>query len=89
VSLSVRGKCTQNFQVLKLIKLSYCISGLELGTNLLIQIEKDLDNAAEGMIILKCTLTIIFWFLNYIINSKILQRREMPKSQPGPKTVHL
>jgi len=47
VSLSVRGLHTQNFQVLNLGKFSYCLSSLEMETNLLIEIEKDLDNAAE------------------------------------------
>jgi hypothetical protein len=89
MSLSVRGTCTQNFQVLKLGKYSYCLSGLELETNLSIEIEKDLDNAAEEKIILKCTITIIFWSLNYIIQSKGSQRREMPKSHPGLQIVHL
>jgi len=46
-----------------------------LETNFLIYIEKDLSNASEYMIILKCTLTILFWSLNYIIHSKILERR--------------
>ena len=51
---------TQNFQGLKLGKLHYSLSCLELETNLLIEIEKDLDNAAEQKIILKCTITFIF-----------------------------
>ena len=89
MSLFVCGMCTQNFQVLKVGKLSYCLSGLELKTNLLNEIEKYLDNAAEERIILKSTLTIIFWSLNYIIHSKSLQRRKMPKSHPGLKFLHL
>ena len=60
MSLSVRGISTQNFQILNLGKISYFISVIELDTNLLIEIEKDLDNAYEEKIILKCTLTIIF-----------------------------
>jgi hypothetical protein len=40
VSMSVRGMCTQDFQVLKLGKFPYCLSSLELETNLLIEIEK-------------------------------------------------
>jgi len=60
VSLSVHGISTQNFQILNLGKISYFISVLELKTNLLIEIEKDLDNAYEEKIILKYTLAIIF-----------------------------
>jgi len=45
--MSVRGICTQNFQILKLGNFSCCLSSLELETNLLIEIEKDLANTAE------------------------------------------
>jgi hypothetical protein len=47
MATSVREMCKQNFQVLNLGTISYFISGLELETNLLIEIEKDLGNAAE------------------------------------------
>ena len=49
----------QDFQVLKLQKLSYSLSGLKMEKNLLIDNYKDLDDLAEMKILLKCTLMII------------------------------
>jgi hypothetical protein len=43
----------QNFQVFKLQKLSYSLSGLKLETNSFIDNYKDFDNVAEVKIILK------------------------------------
>lgn len=47
MSLSVREIWLQNFQVVKLGNLYYSLSGLKLETNLLIDHDKVLDNAAE------------------------------------------
>ena len=57
--MSIHEMWLQNFQVLKLQKLSYSLFGLNLETNLLIDNYKDLDDVAEVKILLKCTLTII------------------------------
>jgi len=57
--MSIHEMWLQNFQVLKLQKLSYSLSGLNFETNLLIDNYKDLDDIAEVKILLKCTLTII------------------------------
>ena len=59
MSLSIHEIWLQSFQVLKLQKLPYPLSGVKLETNLLIDNYKDLDNVVEEKIILKCTLTII------------------------------
>jgi hypothetical protein len=47
MSLSIREIWVQNFQVLKVGKLSYSLSVLEFETNFLIDNDKDSDNAAE------------------------------------------
>jgi hypothetical protein len=68
VSLSAHEMCTQNFQVLKLGKLSYCFMALSWKQICWLEFEIDLYNVAEDKIILKCTLTIVFSSLNYMIH---------------------
>ena len=53
MSLSIHEMWLQNFQVFKLQKLSYSLSGLKLETNSFIDNYKDFDNVAEVKIILK------------------------------------
>jgi hypothetical protein len=64
VCFFIREMWLQNVQVLYLAELPYSQSGLNLDS--ILSIDKNLDGATEGGIILKCTLIIRFKNLNYI-----------------------
>jgi hypothetical protein len=67
----------QKFQALKVGKLYYSVSGINLEPNYLTDTYKNLDYEAEERVILKGTLTIIYEDMNdrtYTNSVKILSR---------------
>jgi hypothetical protein len=79
----------QNFQVLKLRKLSYLLSGPNLEPNLLKDKDENLENPAVERVILKWVHANIFEELNYISYRNTVQSFEVSKSHPVANLLYI